>query len=794
MNSVEIIVGRNWTDDVRYLHGLRDVRPAGTRLDLVEIRDIIDIVVDGRNITSKVSEESIFGVIGSLIDSLVDLVEGRSRKVLVEFHCEPWELVVHPRDGHFEISLYSVGHRRQVIAHQLSIERDTFLDAVASAGRAMLDDLYCISTQFQSDSFVRDFDDKLRRLERADARIGRSDPADTLAPMGLHRASTSSATGLTLGYSIDGDFLPLREYGGEHPFDMHALLAPGKLEAEFEGNSVVLTEDYPFLGVLALLDRARDLLGEVETSDDDSFGCTSPLHHVQFDVHSHGAKWEIRVGSPGANGESLDVDMPAAECLDVLLTLAELLAEDLREMNYRLELNHRLKSLEREVRELRTWYEELSGANLYHEEAERYLEERAHIGPKPPGRPVPPSFPWHLRSAFKVFPRREWEFRAERIYLSNISEREGGLLVPTDGALQSLDWRSGEPNWTISGDNADKPTSYTLTRDWVLVSRRGGDIAGFDLRSGTPHFETHIDGDRGRLLLGASEFSSLDLLVVAERGGRIFGIDPEDGQVCWTFDPGHGRFAGALSTGPLVGALTREGFFFGLDPTDGSVLWKLRLGGLVQLEPLAHQGRLYANSRYVSVQSVAPYTGRMAWQVRMEGSLVGRPGFADNWLFLPVERRGRLLLGGIDLEAPDPQVNWTVPLDGGGKEPSPIVAVDIDGTPHGVVQTDRFETTCFSMTDGEKRWRVESPEGMWRHGGRTPLVALQDCVLGVRDALEFRRIETGELVHSLPQPFHAPEFLTATGQLTVVVGEANTPKDIEDRLVGIDLSHFLAEV
>lgn len=50
MGSVEIIVGHNWTEDVRYLHGLRDVRPAGTTLDLVEIRDIIDIVVDRKSV------------------------------------------------------------------------------------------------------------------------------------------------------------------------------------------------------------------------------------------------------------------------------------------------------------------------------------------------------------------------------------------------------------------------------------------------------------------------------------------------------------------------------------------------------------------------------------------------------------------------------------------------------------------------------------------------------------------------------------------------------------------------
>ena len=446
MGSVKIIVGHNWTEDVRYLHGLRDVRPSGASLDLVEIRDIIDIVVDGRNITSAVAEESIFGVIGALVDSLVDLLEGRSRKALVEFHCEPWELVVQPRGQQFAISLYSVGRQRQVIAHQIPIERETFLEAVTKAARTMLDELYCISEKFTSDAFAQEFDEKLRRLERADARAFDGAVDENHSPIGVRSASTSAATGLTLRYALDGDFVPLRNYCGEHAFDMHALLFSGSVEAEFDGQSIELTSDYPFLCVLALLDRARELLGALETSEGRKFVCSDPLFHAQFDVEASELGWTLTMGPPGSNSESMTIDLPGSDCLDTILTLGEMLAEDLREINYRIELNHRLERLEREVRELRNWYEELSGANVYFDEPESYLDEKAHIRPTSPIRPNAPSFPWSMTRAIKLFPRREWEFRAERIYLSAIQSTANGMIVPTSDALTVLDWDEGEPH------------------------------------------------------------------------------------------------------------------------------------------------------------------------------------------------------------------------------------------------------------------------------------------------------------------------------------------------------------
>jgi len=799
MGSVEIIVGGEWTEDVRYLHGIRDSRPSGASLDLVEIRDFIDIVVDGRNLTSGIAEESIFGVLRSLTESLAALAAGRSRKALVEFHCEPWELVVQPDGDEFRISLYGVGGRREVIAHQIPIEQSTFLQAVTTAGRSMLDELYRISERFEADGFAQEFEQKLERLEGAEA-TDFEDPVGDVSPPRPRRASTSSATGLTLRYALEEGFRPLRAYRGEHPFDMHALLVPGRVEAEVDGRAVPVSDEYPVLCVLALLDRTRALLSELETGEPGPFRCESPLHHARFDVRAGDQHWDVEFGPPGASGDSVGLELPRSECLDAVLTLGEMLVEDLRELNEALELNHRLENLDRDIRELRTWYEELSGANVYFETPETYLEEHAHIGPEPDVAAESPSFPRPLGETDRLFPQQRWEFGAGRLFLSGIQTSARGLYVPTADALHVLDWRSGEPIWSASAQReTGAVSSFCLTREFVLASQRGGTIAGLDAACGSLEFQTRLRGQRDRLLIDAAAFPELDLVAAAEQRGRVVGISPADGEARWLFDPGHGRFAGCVFAGPMIGALTREGFFYGLNPTDGDVLWKVRLGGLAQLEPIAHHGRFYAfthesNSSGITVQSIQPYTGRMAWRTEISGHLIGRPGFADNWLLLPVEHRGRVLLAAVDVEASEPDVEWTVALDSGGEAPSPLLETTVEGSPHGIVQSDRLQITCFSMESGEVRWRADAEERMRRNRGQTPLVLLGDCILDVRGAIEIRELDSGEVLHSVRQPFHAPEFLAATGELSIVVGEANTPADVDDRLLGIDLNNFLAEI
>ncbi|QDG53389.1 hypothetical protein FIV42_22375 [Persicimonas caeni] len=801
MQSVQIIVGHSWKQDVRFLKSLRQYRRFDSDLDLVEIRDIIDIVVDGTNITSNVAEESIFGVLSELLDAVARLIEGLSRKAIVEFHCEPWEMVLEPDGSQFLISLYSINRHRRVIAHDIPIAVDKFVEALSDAAETLLTDLYRISEGFSSDSFVRAFSSRLGRIQNYKrARFANEDRAD-FEREGERHGGTSCPSGLTLSYSFDADHVALRDYYGEHDFDLHALLFPGEISAEYRGRTVELTRGYPFLTVHALLKRARQLLNLLEASDESSFYCDESLHHARFDVAAQGPHWELTIGTPVRGEGPLTVPSHPREALDVILSLSEMLLADVLSLNPAMELNHRWSDLDIELRELRGWFEDLSGSNSYHDEPESFIEALGHLNPAPPPEPEKPGFPWAFSSVHSLFPRPSWQFAAERIELGGLINAAGGLLVPTSEAMYFIDSQSGQVRWKHAEDVDMSRVSYKVAGDRILVAEHGTGMRLLDLASGELVFENETTPvSTWKRIVGAAAYPSEQRIVACDRHGRIVGLHPETGEIIWSFSSGHGRYVGVTFQGPLITALTGEGFLYSINPLDGEVLWKVRLGGLAATGPQFHQGRLYSLShdslhQKLTVHALYPFTGRTSWQLRIDGVLAGQASFVDEYMIVPVERHGHLMLQAIDVERTEPRVEWTLDLSSAGMDdPTPVLPIELAGKMHGLVKTDRAELSCFEITTGERIWRATPQDETWLLHGNLPLVQIEDAILAVGDDIQLREAATGRLLHVLDQPVKAPEYVSPFGELSVIVGARGTSTDSVDVLSCLRLDHFLAVV
>lgn len=802
MQSVQIIVGHSWKQDVRFLKNLRQYRRFDSELDLVEIRDIIDIVVDGTNITSNVAEESIFGVLSELLEAVATLLEGRARKAIVEFHCEPWEMVLVPDGRQFLISLYSINRHHRVIAHDIPIAVDKFVEALSQAAETLLSDLYRISEGFSADSFVRTFSSRLGRIQdykRAD--FAKSDALD-YERVGEHRGGTSSSSGLTLSYSFDADHPALRDYYGEHDFDLHALLVPGEIVLEDHGRTIELTRGYPFLTVHALLKRCRQLLNLLEASEESSFVCDEPLRHLRFDVAAEGPDWELTLGTATQGEAPLRLSSHPREALDLMLSLGEMLLADLFSVNQALEFNHRWSDLEQEVRELRGWFEDISGSNFYHDEPETFIEALGHVAPAPVPEPSAPKFPWPLSSVHALFPRPTWQFAAERIELDGLVTVANGLFVPTSEAMYLIDNTTGKVRWKYGEDVNMGRVSHMVAGDRLLLAEDGGGIQLLDLESGERIFENRsVPVSSWKRIVGAAAYPTESRVVACDLHGRILGLSAVDGSVDWSFASGHGRFVGVSFQGPLIMALTGEGFLYSINPIDGETLWKIRLGGLAATGPQFHQGRLYSLShdslhQKLTVHSLYPFTGRTSWQLRIDGVLAGQASFVDEYMIVPVERHGQLSLHGIDVERTEPRIEWSLDLSSAGMDdPTPVLAWQADdGRAHGLVKTDRAELSCFDIASGELRWRATPADETWLLHGNIPLVRVEDAVLAVGDDIQLRDLHTGRLLHALDQPVKAPEYLSAFGELSVVVGTRGTSNDSVDVLSCLTLDHFLALV
>ncbi len=785
MARLEIVVGQDWQDDVRYLSELRPFRPADAPLNLVEIRDIFDLVVDGRNLTACIDEESIFALVAQLVESMVDLIEGRLNKAIIEFPTEPFELVLVPDADRLLITLYSVDRHRQVIALDTPVDAESFVQKLSHTAEDLLAVLLRIDERFSSDAFVRSFSADLSGLRRLK---GWSLPRRNKPEVRALAGSAASRRGFTITYALE-DLGAAVEYQGEHVFDLHALTVRGTLTCEFRTEISTLVDDYPLLGLQAMMRRVRELLNLLE-SNRDIFECASELHHLEFRVEADGPTWRTTLAG-------IEFESGANECLDMLLSLAELMVNDVLGINGRLQLNQRFVDLKNDVDDLRAWFEDLSETNQYLERPEIYLEEHAHVRPLERTQEEA-TFGWPMESVRALYPTQKWVFRTPRIHFAAMTRAEDTILVPTTERLIAIDAQSGEELWRASEKGGASLSSYTLSGRKALLANERAELHLVDLRTGEDR--GRVDATQlGTLLLDSAHYPDSDLTVVADFHGQITGFDPNTRANRWTHGAGHGYLTGVEFEGPLVCTLSSPGFLETLDSLTGRVLWKVRLGGVADSGPHAHQGRIYTFShdpmtRQMTVQAFHPYTGRTAWQVRIEGWLAGQPNFIDDWLILPIERHGQVQLVGLNLEAYEPGPDWSLDLRSAGLDrPTALVNVDFDGEPHAIVRTDRAEITCFRLSDGALRWRSD-PEGenqlLFRN---LDMTVVRDSLMTVTDCIEFRSLENGEVLHRIGDVLEAPEYLQAVGNLTLLFGEPGSG-ELGDRLVSMQLEHFLAVV
>ncbi|TXD38043.1 PQQ-binding-like beta-propeller repeat protein [Lujinxingia vulgaris] len=791
MSQVEIIVGRGWKEDVRYLSALDPLRPAESAMSLLEICDIIDIVVDGTNLTASIPEEAIFGVVGGLLEGLVALSQGTRTKVILEFPHEPWELVLVARERKLFVSAYSLGREKQVVARDLPIDAAAFVGALTEAAEELLRELFSISERFSSDRYVRQLSQWLGVLKRGrQLSYGAAVPIER-EPLADRASATSSTEGLTLGYELVSDDAGLRGYHGEQVFDLHALLFAGTLRAELGDAAVELSPRYPFLGMGSLLDRARQLLSHLEARSEGTLELIEPLPHLDFKVRDEGSRWEVEV-----SGERWSVS--PTECLDRMLTLAELFVQDLLELNPRLELNQRFVDLDEEVQNLRRWHRDLCGNDLYHDAPEAYLRAQGHMQPEEPEAAPAPGFAWPLSEVHTLFPRARWEYRRAGLDLSTARLVGSGLLVSTPISTVMLDARSGQERWIWSEARSPVEARWRARAagPWVVVAEGQGRVRWLEVASGAPAGSVALGTGFGALH-EVAYYPAERLLVVASDQGKMAGVDLDREVVRWRFAVGPARFSALIFDGPLICARTTEGQLIALSPGQGQVLWRVRIGGHSENGVMVHQGRYYAvthdaHHRGSTVHACYPFTGRSVWQVRLAGWVCGSPSFIDQWMVVPVERHGQVSLCGIALEAVQPQVSWRIDLLSAGLyEPTPALPIEIEGQWHGIVRTDRGETTCFRVVDGEVRWQAMPAREKLLLYGNLELFTIGDALLSVGEEVSVRALHSGRRLHTF-EAMESPEQALLSAPFQLILGEQATEHGEDDVLAAWSVDHFMA--
>ncbi len=789
MARLELVLGSDWQDNIRYLSEL-PFRPSDSPINLMEIRDIVDLVVDGTNLTADIEEECIFGIVAQLVEGLASLAAEQQTKVLVEFPVEPYELALVPDGEDLLLSLYSVDRAREVLAHNIPVNAQEFAEVVAQAAESLLTEVLKIHERFSTDPFVRTFSADLSRLRKLPPFEFK--PLRHLALTNSSYGVTSSSAGLTLSYEIT-ELSDLARYAGEHVFDQHALLIEGTVQAELAGGQVTLNEHYPVLVTHAILRRCRELLNLIEGGRA-GYTCKSQLHHLIFDVKSEGGSWTVRLGR---RGNVHELKLQPAQCLDAFLTLCELILAEIRRIAPSIAVNQRFSDLQQDARDLRAWFEDLSQTNKYLERPEEFLEEHAGMQPSPDESGQSLTFSWPFESVRALYPTTKWKFEISRVHFAAVTKTATRLLIPTSEVLVGLDIESGEECWRARQRAGIPLSSYAVSGDLLLLANEAGDV--WLSRAEDGQDIGRLQDCHSSLLLDVAHYQKNDVGVVADFHGQLAGFDASSGEGLWEHTTGHGYLTGVVFDGPLICALSSPGVIQALAPLTGELLWKVKLGGVADAGPFVHQGRVFAVShdpvtKHHAVHAIQPFTGRAAWHLRVEGTLARKPDFVGDWMLLCVERHGRIQLLGANIEAPEPAVDWSIELMSAGIDsPTSVAHFVLDGKSVGVIRTDRGELTCFALETGEIVWRSmpESPGSLLFHN-LNPVV-VRDSLMTVSETIELRSLADGHVMHTFGDVLEAPEFMCASGNLALIIGEpgrANSP----DQMICLTLGHFLAVV
>lgn len=788
MGRLEIVLGNRWKDDLRYLHEIRSVRPIDSPLNFLDLRDVFDLVVEGRNLTAQVEEEAPFSLLLALVEGTLNIIAGRS-KAIIEFPIAPFEMVLVPHNGNLALSLYSIDRDFLVFAHNLEVSFPSWISALSHAAEDALAELLAIDERFSVDPFVRNFSGAVAQLHRTrHPRI----PKKRTAPLEIAGA-TSNATGQTLHFEvfIDDDLL---SYRGEDFFDLHALLLRGYVSLDWLDEVTPVCQSYPVLALFGVLRRIRELMNLVEAGHAD-IRCQSTLPHIRFDVVAKQGHWEVLLGALGANASP--VKMTPNACLELGLSLAELIVNDLLNSNKNLQLNQRFVDLFTDVVELRAWFDDLSQTNKYLDKPEEFLRENAGIRPVAPFSPTP-EFIWPFEDVRAIYPREKWQFRARGIHFGGVTNAKEHVLVPTSDALIALDPQTGQTRWEATTRNQRPLASYVSAGEILLLANEDADVWMVNPLTGEDISQV-LQPESGALLLDAAHYPDVDRLVFASLHARVTGVEVSTGRSVWSHDSGHGYLVGVTFDGPLVCTLSSPGYVLAFHPVSGEELWKVRLGGVADYGPIVHQGRVFAfshdpASQILSVHAIYPFTGRIAWHHRFDGYLAGTPDFLGDWLVVPVERHGHVYLIGLLLESQGVSTQWSLEIASAGVDrPTHVVPTTVDGQTHGVVRSDRGEITCFHLESGEIRWRAKDESEAGLLFKNVDIIPIQNSIVTAGRTLEIRSVTNGELLHTFGDLVVTPELLNLLNGQDFLIGEVGKQGQ-EDELTCLSLGHFLALV
>jgi outer membrane protein assembly factor BamB len=573
---------------------------------------LLDMFIDGANVTARVRETQGALVLHDLALALIDLGRKARTKATVRFNDEPWELCVERFSSTACLSVYRAGADPVIAAYDRAVPFDEVVDAVSGAIDRLLSDG---APRTEARLELAAAAEALSVLARSPADGSRlPEPVAVVVEPDRDSPLSFGAEFALRGSSVDASRVSRGSEGVERS-DVHALLFPGRARAEIRGRGVDLGECHPVLLAERLLEVARGAFDAWERG---------LAMHARSDTA--GVLIGVRVSTDGqlaltlgaaSGGERRTVHtFPAlgvADVLEAALTFGRSLVRAIVRRDRSQATNLRLGALRRALRE---------GADVLRDASQ--LDSKINPTPEP-YRVFATSKEMHPVRGSTVGAARlrystRWRAIVPGIDLRSTYLCGPNLVVGASTEMWSLDAATGRVLW-----RTDVPRgSSVATPAGIVRIAPDGRMHVHDLETGHRTLETRIAPRIGGPMAGAVVHlpGQPRLVVVTEGEHHLVAIDLTTGEPRWRWSWGGARGSARATprvkrSGRLAYFTCGDGALTALDVVTGDVVWRLRDRLRFRAPPSVAHDAIFALSGgahgVARLYCIDPYSGRVRW-------------------------------------------------------------------------------------------------------------------------------------------------------------------------------------
>lgn len=573
---------------------------------------LLDMFIDGANVTARVCETQGALVLHDLAAALIELGRKPRAKATIRFYDEPWELCVERFSQTACLSVYRAGADPVVAAYDRAVPFDEVVDAV----RRAIDRLLADGTPSNAARLALATDaDRLRALASTPLEDTRLPEPVAVVVEPDRDAPLSFGAEFALRESTIDNHPGSDEAESVERADVHALLFRGRARAEIRGRAVDLGECHPVLLAERLLDIARRAFDAWERGL--AMHARSDAAGVIVGIRvSCDGQLALTLGAASGGDRRTVHTFPAlgvADVLEAALTFGRSLVRAIVRRDRSQATNLRLSALRRSLREGADVLRQASQLDSkINPTPESY---RVFAAPKEsqPGRHSTLG-PGRLRYSTR------WRAIVPGIDLRSTYLCGANLVVGAATEMWSLDGATGRVLW-----RTDVPRGTSVaTPTGVVRIAPDGRVLVYGLDRGERTMETRIAPRIGGPMAGAVVHMAGQprLVVVTEGEHHLVAVDLASGEPRWRWSWGAARGSSrgtprVKRSGRLAYFTCGDGALTALDVVTGDVVWRLRDRLRFRAPPSVAHDALFALSGgahgVARLHCIDPYSGRVRW-------------------------------------------------------------------------------------------------------------------------------------------------------------------------------------